>query len=98
MTTITLTLPDHAMEQAQQFARVQNTTATTLLEAVILDYLEEMEDLEEARLSSEALKSGTVTPVPWDLVKARQLAKADRANDPIQLKTDPAPFEDRELG
>jgi predicted transcriptional regulator len=79
MTTITLTLPDHAVEQAQQFARERDITATAFLEAALLDYLEELEDLEEARMRSAELKSGAVTPRSWEAVKARQLAKPDMA-------------------
>lgn len=79
MTTITLTLPDHAVAQAQQFARERDMTATALLEAALLDYLEELEDLEEARTSSAELKSGAVTPRSWEDIKARQPAKADMA-------------------
>lgn len=51
MTTIaiTLTLSDHAMEQAQRFARERNITATELLEAALVTYLEGLADGAEVR-------------------------------------------------
>jgi hypothetical protein len=51
MTTIaiTLTLSDHVMEQARRFAQERNITATELLEAALVTYLEGLADGAEAR-------------------------------------------------
>lgn len=79
MTTITLTLPEEAVKQASQFAEERDTTPNALLEAAVLNYLEELADLAEARESSRQLRSGEVKAIPWEEVKARLIASPDMA-------------------
>lgn len=76
------TLPEEALLQAHQVARARGMPVTSLLEATLLNYLEALEDLEEARRSSNEIQSGTVTPIPWETIKARQKARHPDKNTP----------------
>jgi predicted transcriptional regulator len=43
MTTITLKLPEHLMEQTVQFAEERDTAVNAFLESTLADYLEELQ-------------------------------------------------------
>lgn len=79
MTTITLTLPEHIIERANQFAEERDITTNTLLETAVLEYLEELADLAEVRESSRQIKSGEIKTIPWSQVKAELLADPEMA-------------------
>jgi hypothetical protein len=71
MTTIaiTLTLSDHVMEQARHFAQERNITATELLEAALVTYLEGLVDGAEVRPRATDRKREAV---PRDIPQAEE--------------------------
>lgn len=89
MTTITLTFPEHIVEQANQFAEAREITTNALLEEAVLEYLEELADLAEARESSRQIKSGEVRTIPWAQVKADLLADPEMAEYAHLIEAEP---------
>lgn len=77
MTTITLKLPEHLMEQAMQFAEAQDTAVDTFLESALADYLEELQDIADATEQSRQYDAGEIEGVSWKEFRAELLAMED---------------------
>jgi predicted transcriptional regulator len=77
MTTITLKLPEHLMEQAVQFAEERDTAVDAFLESALADYLEELQDIADAKEQSRRYEVGEIKGVQWEVFRAELLAMED---------------------
>lgn len=77
MTTITLKLPEHLMEQALQFAEERETTVDIFLESALADYLEELQDVADAKEQSRQYEAGEIEGISWEQFRTELLAMED---------------------
>jgi predicted DNA-binding protein len=80
MTTLTIELPEELRDQAERAAQEQGASVDELVRELLAEYLEELEDIAEARQVLARIESGESKPIPWEEAKA-QLEEMERRGE-----------------
>lgn len=75
--TVILQLSPEMVELAQELADERDTNINALLSQVVAEYLEEQEDLADARERVRLLQEGKTQTRSWADVRAELLARAE---------------------
>ncbi|HEX8681124.1 MAG TPA: DUF6290 family protein [Ardenticatenaceae bacterium] len=70
MSALTIHLPDELRQRAQALAAARGETVEALAQEALEEYLEELEDIEEAREILARIDSGEVETIAWEKVRA----------------------------